>query len=142
MGRNILCKFAQNTCLEARSYQILEPIMRYGGSEMAAYPPKSTPKCWVKPDRPYNSKSCGPILKKLIFLKNSDKNASNKKKNHLPTPLKGTVGNLFKIGQNRTFSEISFYSSTNNQNPIYLRPNLAMLFVLYNNRNSVHDVAS
>ena len=62
-----------------------------GESEMAAYPPKSTPKCWVKPDRPYNSKSCGPILKKLIFLKNSDKNATNKKKKIPPHPIKGAV---------------------------------------------------
>ena len=73
-----------------------------GGSEMAAYPPKSTPKCWVKPDRPYKSKSCGPILKKLIFLKNSDKNASNKK-NHPPHPIKGTVGNLVNIGKIELF---------------------------------------
>ena len=77
-----------------------------GGSEMAAYSPKLTPKCWVKPDRPYKSKSCGPILKKLIFLKNSDKNASNKKK-ITPHPIKGAVGRGGQYWKNRTFSELN-----------------------------------
>ena len=66
--------------------------MKEGVSETPASPPKSTPESWVKPDRSYKSKSCGSILKKLIFFKKSDKNASNKKKKTPPTPLRGQLG--------------------------------------------------
>ena len=47
----------------------------------------------------YKSKSYRPIFKKLTFLKNSDKNTSNRKK-ITPHPIKGTVGrgvNIEKI---------------------------------------------
>ena len=61
------------------------------GSIMPGTSQISTINHGVTPFLPYKSNSCGPIFKKLIFLKNRDKNTSNKKIT-FPLPHRGSYG--------------------------------------------------
>ena len=72
------------------------------GKKMPGTPQTSTIFCWVKRERAYKSKSCGPVCINLTFLKNSDKNTPNKK-NH-PHPIKGAVGRGVNIGKIHLFT--------------------------------------
>ena len=81
-----------------------------GVSKIPGIPQISTIFCWVKLDFPYKSKSCGAIFKKLTYLKNSNKNTSNKKK-ITPYPIKGAVGRGDQYWKNPAFYELNSYKT-------------------------------